>query len=131
MSWEQIETIPPSGEWIGLTTPIQSRLLRLTYTGDTAWLDKFQPRAYLRLRVADVGYSQHWYTLWPKVGPRELLLIEPIPIADNFIELRKRRNPYGLGANYTVTIEEYRAAPYIRLADPALNYLIESELSPL
>ena len=114
MTWETIGTVTPDGgDWFYFSSPLSSRLIRLTYSGDSPWLEKFKPRAYLRLKIGTDGYSEDWNTIWPKTEFRELLLLEPIPIAPNTLGIRKRRNPYSLGANYSVMLEEFQADPYL------------------
>lgn len=118
--WVSLGTFTPSGEWQYLATPLSSRLLRLTYQGDAAWLEKYQPRLYLRLRVSDEGRTQEWETTWPKSGERELVLIDPVALGDNFLDIRKRRDFESLQANYQLTVEEYQDAPYL-IASPPFN----------
>lgn len=111
--WVALGSLTPSGEWQFIATPLVSRLLRLSYAGDDAWLQKYQPRLYLRLKIGDEGKTEEWEVAWPKSGERELVLLDPILIAPNFLEFRKRRDAKSLFANYLLTIEEYQAEPYL------------------
>lgn len=113
MSWASLGLIRPEREWQSLALPITSRLIRLSYSGDEEWLEKYQPRAFIRLKIADAGTTQRWLTIWPKHGRSELIELSPIPIDSNFFEIRKRRNFESLAASYSLTIEEYRAEPYL------------------
>lgn len=113
MSWSNLGSITPASDWDSLPFRLQSRLLRLTYVGDAPWLKKFQPRAYIRFRVGFDGYMHDWITIWPKDGQAEIFLFVPIPIGSNYLELRKRRDPYSLNATYSVVIEEFQAAPFL------------------
>ena len=113
MSWANVGTIAPGKEWLSLPNRLQSRLLRLSFFGDAAWLEKFQPRAYIRLRVGTEGRTKRWETIWPKDSEEELLLLTPIPIESNYLEVRKRRDPYSAGASYSIIFEEFQAEPYL------------------
>ncbi|MEO1741299.1 MAG: hypothetical protein AAFR99_05765 [Cyanobacteria bacterium J06629_9] len=110
--WELLGTITPSGDWQYFVNPLSSRLLRLTYFGDETWLEKYQPRLYLRLKVGDEGYTEQWETVWPKSGVSELMVVTPITVVSNYLDLRKRRNFESLQANYTLTVEQYMGDPY-------------------
>ncbi|MBE9061859.1 hypothetical protein [cf. Phormidesmis sp. LEGE 11477] len=112
MAWANLGSITPDGEWDSLSFRLQSRLLRLTYIGDEAYLKKFQPRAYLRFRIGS-DYMHDWITIWPKDGLKEVFLFVPIAIASNYFEIRKRRDPYSSNANYSVLVEEFQAEPYL------------------
>ncbi|MEM9150669.1 MAG: hypothetical protein AAGB19_09475 [Cyanobacteria bacterium P01_F01_bin.3] len=113
MSWETLGTVLPGEEWQYIDTPLSSRLISISYVGDETWLRKFQPRLYLRLWFSTGATAARWITLWPKSGEEEILLIDPIPIAPNYLNFRKRRNFESLSANYSITVREYRAAPYL------------------
>lgn len=126
MSWETIGTIAPSRDWTALAKQLQSRLIRLSFFGDAEWLKRYQPRAYVRLRVGTEGKTKRWETIWPKDGVEELLLIVPIPIAGNFLEVRKRRDAESLSANYSIFIEEWQAEPYL-IAYPGQPVTIDGE----
>lgn len=125
MSWETLGTVSPDGDWL-LIALIQSRLIRLTYTGDLAWLDKFNPRAYIRLRVGDDGVSERWKTIWPKSDEQELLILEPILADLNYLEVRKRRDPYSINAGYSITVEEFMEAPYL-ISYPTDPFTVDEE----
>lgn len=112
MSWDSIATVTPQTEWTPISF-VRSRLVRFTYTGDTAWLEKFNVRAYIRVQIANDGVSAKWLTIWPKTENKEIILLSTIPIDSNFLEIRKRRDPYSRNANYTVSVEEYLAEPYL------------------
>ena len=112
MSWETLGTVTPESDWLPISL-IQSSLIRLTYSGDAAWLDRFNPRAYIRLQIGDDGAASTWRTLWPKTETPELVILSPIPIAFNYLEIRKRRDPYSIHAPYSVFVEEFLAEPYL------------------
>lgn len=118
MSWELLGTVRPEREWQYLALPLTSRLIRLSYSGDGAWLEKYQPRAFIRLRIGSDGASKRWDTIWPKDGETELLELSPIPIDSNYFEIRKRRNFESLEANYSLTVEEFQAVPYLINYEP-------------
>jgi len=111
MSWQTLGTVTPTSEWLPIAL-IQSSLIKLTYSGDSAWFEKFQPRAYIRLMVGDDGVTHEWRTLWPK-DTQELVILTPIAIDFNYLEIRKRRDPYSLNAAYSVIVEEFLAEPYL------------------
>lgn len=106
MSWIGVGAINPTGTWTSLNLPLKSRLLRLTFQSQDALLETYQPRAFLRLRIADQGYSERWQTIWPKLNTMEIVELTPILIANNYLEVRRRRNPYSLYAEYTLEIEQ-------------------------
>ena len=117
MSWETLGTVLPGEDWQYIDTPLSSRLLLVSYSGDPVWLEKYKPRLYFRLRFSTGANFAKWITLWPKHGEQETLLVEPVPIALNYLDIRKRRDFESLNANYSINIEEYKAAPY------TINYL--------
>ena len=115
MSWEPIGTITPGEEWQYFAAPLTSRLIRLSYFGDAVWLRRYQSSAYLRLKVGSDADNNaaSWRRFWPKSGEGELFLLLPIPIAYNYLMVRKRRDFKSLAANYTISVDEFRAEPYL------------------
>lgn len=113
MSWAEVGAINPTGNWAGFLLPLQSRLLRLSFQSEDMLLETFQPRAFLRLRIADEGYSEKWETIWPKLGTMEIVELTPILIASNYLQVRRRRNPYSLQAEYTILIEQSTSDYYL------------------
>ena len=113
MVWATLGAFYPGRDWQFLIPSISSRLIRLSYVGDAVWLERKQPRAYLRLRVENEGATEGWNTLWPKNGEEEVIEVRPILIGPNFVEIRKRRDFGSLEANYLIQVEEYRAEPYL------------------
>lgn len=112
MSWETLASATPDKDWLTVGF-VRSRLIRLTYVGDPAWFEKFNIRAYLRLRVGNDGATERWDTIWPKGDDSELLLLLPIPIDFNYLQIRKRRDPYSLNVPYSVIVDEFLADPYL------------------
>ena len=113
MSWEPIGTITPGEEWQYFADPLTSRLIRLSYFGDAVWLRRHQPSAFLRLKIGPDDNAASWRRFWPKSGEDELFLLLPIPIAYNYLAIRKRRDFKSLSANYNITVHEWRAEPYL------------------
>lgn len=103
----------PGEEWQYFAVPLTSRLIRFSYVGDPVWLKKYQSSAYLRLKVGPDDNAASWRRFWPKHGEDELFLLAPILIAYNYLDIRKRRNFESLAANYIITVEEWRADPYL------------------
>lgn len=123
MSWALLGTVTPKREWQYLALPLTSRLIRLSYAGDGDWLEKYQPRAFIRLRIGNDGTSKRWDTIWPKAGETELIELSPIPIGSNYFGIRKRRNFESLAANYSLTVEEFQAMPYLINYDPPYHHM--------
>lgn len=121
MAWAFLGAVVPGEEWQYIAAPLTSRLIRLTYFGDADYLKRYFPRAYFRLRIGPNSENiGRWQTLWPKSGEEEIYELSPITIAPNFFDIRKRRSFKSLAANYTVTIHEYRAEPYLISYETAL-----------
>ncbi|MEO0884664.1 MAG: hypothetical protein AAFY54_01865 [Cyanobacteria bacterium J06648_10] len=112
MIWQPLGTVVPGEEWQYIDKPLSSRLLLVSYAGDAEWLKKYQPRLYFRIRFSTGASVAKWITLWPKDGEQEVVLLVPVPIALNYLDIRKRRDFESLQANYSVTIEEYIGPPY-------------------
>lgn len=112
MAWASIGLVQPSGEWQSLAMALTSKLIRIHYTGDIEQ-GYYQPRAFIRLRIGNEGVSQDWLTIWLENQKTELIELGVIPIAANFIEIRKRRDFSSLAANYSLAIEEFQAMPYL------------------
>ena len=117
--WVSLGSVAPGTEWSFLPVRLSSRLIRLSFFGDEPYLKKFQPRAYLRVRVIGEGTQQRWVTLWPRNGTEELIEISPIPINSNFLDLRKRKDPYSENATWSVAIAEFQSERYQINYDPA------------
>lgn len=113
MSWELLGTVLPGRNWQYIDTPLSSRLLLVRYAGDATWLEKYKPRTYVRLRFSTGATVAKWTTLWPRNGREEVFEIAPILVAPNYLDIRKRRSFESLQANYSITIHEYRADPYL------------------
>ena len=111
--WATLGTIRPDGEWQYFADPLTSRLIRLSYLGDQVWLEKYWPKAYLRLKIGFDASAAEWHTFWPKSGESEIFEVSPIPIEPNRLDIRKSRRFESMQANYSITVEEYRAAPYL------------------
>lgn len=125
MSWELLGTVTPGRDWQYLAVPITSRLFRLSYAGDAVWLEKNQPRAFIRLKIGADGSTKRWETIWPKHGETELIELNPIPIDVNYFEIRKRRNFESLAANYSLTVEEFQAMPYLINYEPPYHRMAD------
>lgn len=112
MAWSSLGQLEITGEWQPLAPPLTSTLIRISYSGD---IDQgfYQPRAFIRLRIGDHGYSQEWLTIWLENEKTELIVLGVITISANYIEIRKRRDFTSLAANYTLAIEEFQGDPYL------------------
>ncbi|NEQ47013.1 MAG: hypothetical protein F6K00_27115 [Leptolyngbya sp. SIOISBB] len=84
------------GEWVRVGD-LQSNILRLRYTFAGNAPSRVIYGA-LRERFAANLYNSRWYTLYPKVGGAEVLVLEPIPAfqgtiyATRGIEVKQRGN---------------------------------------
>jgi hypothetical protein len=112
VSWRTLGTLQPTGDWQQFADPLSSQLIRANYVGDAVWLEKYRVRAFIRLRVEDMGYLGRWLTLWPQSGQQALWVLETLPFGNHYLEVRARRDFASLQAQYQITFEAYDAPPY-------------------
>lgn len=106
MAWNPLGTFVPDGNWTRIDQPLQSRLIRVQYLGDAAWLEKYNPRLYFRLWIDGQGHTANWATLWPKDGEQEIFTLNSPPFSDQYLEFRKQKGFSSLSANYQIEIDE-------------------------
>lgn len=107
MGWLPLGTFVPDGNWTRIDQPLQSRLIRVQYWGDAAWLEKYNPRLYFRLWIDGQGHTANWATLWPKDGQTELFEMMGPPFDYNYLEFRKQQSFNSLQASYQIFLEQF------------------------